>query len=265
MTTPAALGPPRVDLFGTQVHAVSMPEALAWVRSRIASRVPAYVVTLNGALLVQAARDQAVRALVNEAGLVTADGIGVLLAARILGVRLPARVAGVDLCVELAALAAREGWRVFLLGGEPGVAQACGAALQRRHPSLVVAGAGHGFFRADEEASVLAAIRAARPDVLLVALGAPRQEQWLRRYLPELQVPVGIGVGGSFDVLAGRVPRAPAWMRRVGLEWLYRALREPRRWSVVRTIPPLFLLAARERFRRSAPAVSGRRPEPGGN
>ncbi|MDR7457873.1 MAG: WecB/TagA/CpsF family glycosyltransferase, partial [Armatimonadota bacterium] len=108
----------------------------------------------------------------------------------------------------------------------------------------------HGYFAPEEEPAVVEAIRQARPDVLLVALGAPRQERWMQRWLPVLRVPVAIGVGGSLDVLAGRVPRAPAWMQRVGLEWLWRAAREPRRWAVVRTIPPLFFMALRERLRR---------------
>ncbi|MGQ0570838.1 MAG: WecB/TagA/CpsF family glycosyltransferase [Armatimonadota bacterium] len=245
-----AHGPARRELFGTQVHAVGMDEALAWVRDRIGGRAPAYVVTLNGALLVQAARDPTLRALVNGAGLVTADGIGVILAARILGVDLAERVAGIDLLVAVCQLAARSGYRIFLLGGAPGIAESTAETLRRQYPALNIVGAQHGFFRPNEEEAVCAQIRGARPDVLLVALGAPRQERWIQRWSAALDVPVSIGVGGSFDVLAGRVPRAPRWMQRAGLEWLYRAVREPRRWTVIRTIPPLFLLALRERFRR---------------
>lgn len=236
-------------MLGAQVHAASMEEALAWIRWRIAEGPPAYVVTLNGALLVAASRDPDLRDLINGAGLVTADGIGVVIAARILGVDLRERVAGVDLAVAVCAEAATSGYRVFLLGGAPGVAETAAGALRRRWPELRVVGTHHGFFGPDEEAGVLAMIRQAGPDVLLVAMGAPRQERWVRRWAASLGVPVAIGVGGSFDVLAGRVPRAPRWMQRAGLEWLYRALREPRRWSVVRTIPPLFLLALRERWR----------------
>ncbi len=247
----AAQAPLRRELFGTQVHAVGLDGALAWIRDRIASRVPGYVVTLNGALLVQAARDQSLRGLVNDAALVTADGIGVIGAARILGVDLPGRVAGIDLVVALCGQAASSTYRIFLLGGAPGVAEAAAEALRARHPALQIVGAQHGFFSPEEEGAVCARIRQSHPDVLLVALGAPRQEWWMRQWGAALGVPVSIGVGGSFDVLAGRIPRAPRWMRRVGLEWLYRMAREPRRWSVVRTIPPLFLLAIRERLRRT--------------
>jgi N-acetylglucosaminyldiphosphoundecaprenol N-acetyl-beta-D-mannosaminyltransferase len=245
-----AAAAPRFELFGTQVHAIDMAGALEWIRRRVAERRPGYVVTLNGALLVQAAHDARLRELVNAADLVTPDGIGVIVAARILGVRLPERVAGIDLAAALCGAAEREGYRLFLLGGMPGVAERAAQSLQRRHPALHVVGTHHGFFLPAEEPAVLAAIREARPDVLLVALGAPRQEQWMRRWTSALRVALAIGVGGSLDVLAGRIPRAPAWMRVAGLEWLWRAAREPRRWSVVRSIPPLFLMAVRERVRR---------------
>jgi N-acetylglucosaminyldiphosphoundecaprenol N-acetyl-beta-D-mannosaminyltransferase len=181
---------------------------------------------------------------------VTADGVGVILAARILGVPLTERVAGIDLALALAAEVARSGGRLFLFGGAPGVAEAAAAELQRRHPALRVTGTQHGYLGADDEPRVIERIREARPDVLFVALGAPRQERWIRRWRAELPVAIAIGVGGSLDVFAGRVARAPGWMQRAGLEWLYRALREPRRWSVIRTIPPLFVMAALERIRR---------------
>ncbi len=245
----AALSPPRYELLGTAVHAVTLAGALDWVSASVQARTVGYVVTLNGALLVQTARDPALRALVNEAALVTADGIGVLLAARILGVTLPGRVAGIDLAVAVCARAAQLAHRMYLLGGAPGVAARTADALRRQHPTLQIVGTHHGYLAPEDEPAVVTDIQHARPDVLLVAFGAPRQEIWMRRWNKELGVPVAIGVGGSFDVLAGRVPRAPGWMQRAGLEWLYRVWREPRRWSVVRTIPPLFLMALRARLK----------------
>lgn len=242
----------RRELFGVQAHDVGLEAALLWAHDRIAARLPGYVVTLNGSLLVQATRDPDLRELINGAALVTADGIGVILAARIMGVPISGRVAGIDLAVALCAGAADAGYRVFLLGGAPGVAEAAAGVLRRLHPALQIVGTHHGFFDHQEEEAVRAQIRQARPELLLVALGAPRQERWMHLHSASLGVPVSIGVGGSFDVLAGRVPRAPRWMQQVGLEWLYRVLREPRRWSVVRTIPPLFLMAIRERWRRRA-------------
>lgn len=253
-----AVAPPRRELLGTTVHAIGLAEALRWLRDRIAARTPGYVVTLNGALLVQTARDPALRAIVNQAGMVTADGIGVVLAARIVGAAGIQRLAGIDLASAACAQAAVSGHRIYLLGASPGVAETAANALRARHPSIQVTGTHHGFFAADEEAAVIDDIRQARPDLLLVALGAPRQEQWMHRWTAILRVPVAIGVGGSLDVLAGRVRRAPKWIRLIGMEWLFRALLEPRRWSVIRTIPPLFLLALRERVRRGV-----RRPQTG--
>jgi N-acetylglucosaminyldiphosphoundecaprenol N-acetyl-beta-D-mannosaminyltransferase len=240
----------RREMFGTQVHALTMTLALAWVCERIQARDPAYVVTLNGAMLVQTARHAEWRALANDAGLVTADGIAVVLAARILGVEITERLAGIDLVEALCEQAGRLGHRVFLLGGRPGIADAAAAALRHRHPTLTIVGTQHGYFDAPDEDGIRAAIRAARPDVLLVALGMPRQEQWMRRWSLALGVPVSVGVGGSFDVLAGHARRAPVWVQRLGLEWLFRAVAEPRRWQVIATIPPLFLMALAERLRR---------------
>jgi N-acetylglucosaminyldiphosphoundecaprenol N-acetyl-beta-D-mannosaminyltransferase len=240
-------------LFGTQVHALTIPVALAWIRHRIESRDPAYVVTLNGAMLVQAARHEEWRALANDAGLVTADGVAVLLAARILGVEISERVAGIDLVAALCEQAARLGHRVFLLGGRVGVADEAARMLRRRYPDLEVVGIRHGFFGTADEDSIAAEIRSADPDILLVALGMPRQEEWMRRWSRELRVPVSVGVGGSFDVLAGHVRRAPAWAQRLGLEWFYRALFEPRRWQVIATIPPLFWMALWRRLRGPRP------------
>jgi N-acetylglucosaminyldiphosphoundecaprenol N-acetyl-beta-D-mannosaminyltransferase len=250
MTTAAAAVPAaRREVLGTQVHALTMPVALEWIRTRIEARDPTYVVTLNGAMLVQTARDERWRVLANDAGLVTADGVAVLLAARILGVRISERVAGIDLVVALCEQAARCGHRVFLFGGRAGVAADAARVLQRRFPALNIVGASHGFYDAGDDETVREAVRAARPDLLLVALGMPRQEQWMRRWHRELQVPVSVGVGGSFDVLAGVVRRAPRWAQRLGLEWLYRALLEPRRWQVIATIPPLFWMALWRRLR----------------
>jgi N-acetylglucosaminyldiphosphoundecaprenol N-acetyl-beta-D-mannosaminyltransferase len=139
-------------------------------------------------------------------------------------------VAGVDLVAECARLAAQEGFRLFLLGGGAGVAERAAAVLQARYPNLILAGtyAPAGTSPA-EDAETIERVRAAAPDILLVAFGAPRQDYWIRRHLQRLGVPVCIGVGGSFDMLSGRIRRAPGWMQRSGLEWLYRFRREPGR------------------------------------
>jgi N-acetylglucosaminyldiphosphoundecaprenol N-acetyl-beta-D-mannosaminyltransferase len=179
-----------------------------------------------------AREDPAFRAAVNGADLVVPDGVPVLWAARLLRQPLGERVTGVDLVEQGAALAAARGYRVFLLGAAPGVADAAAAALTRRHPGLCIAGTYAppiGPFSAEENARMVAAVRAARPHLLFVAFGAPRQELWIRAHLDELEVPVCVGVGGTFNFLSGAVPRAPRWMRRAGLEWAHRLAHEPGR------------------------------------
>jgi len=227
-----------------------MDEAVASVRSLVQSGGSHHVVTLNVTMLGRAARDEGFRRIVNSAALVTADGMGTLLVGRILGVRFPERVAGVDLTDRLCAMCATEGFRVFFFGAAPGVAEAAAERLRQRHHGLRVAGSRHGYVPAEEEPQVVAQIRSSAPDLLLVALGSPKQEEWLARHLAASGARVGIGVGGSFDVYGGRLNLAPQWIRAIGLEWLYRILREPRRWRAAAAIPGVIALAVKERMSR---------------
>jgi N-acetylglucosaminyldiphosphoundecaprenol N-acetyl-beta-D-mannosaminyltransferase len=205
------------------------------------------IVTLNGAMLVRAAHDEAIRRILNDSALTVADGVGVSLTAYLMGTRAPARLPGVDLAGELCAMAAAHGYRVFLLGAQPGVAEAAAVALRRRYPTLNVAGTLHGYVH--DEQVVFEQIRRVSPHILLVALGFPRQELWIAAHRARLGVPISMGVGGTFDVLAGRVHRAPVWVQRVGLEWVYRLVQDPRRWRIVASLPQLVWLALRERVR----------------
>lgn len=236
-------------VLGVRVDPLTMAEAVERVRARLQDGPPGYVVTLNAAMLGRAARDEEFRRAVEEAALVTADGMGTLLAARILGERLPERVAGVDLADRLCAVCAAQGFRLFLFGAAPGVADDAARALAARHPGLAIAGTQHGY-DARDDAALADRIRQSRAHLLLVALGAPRQELWLRRWLARTGARAGIGVGGTLDVFAGRARLAPPWMRRMGVEWLYRMLREPRRWRTVAALPGVLARAAAERLRR---------------
>ncbi len=196
----------------------------------------AHMVTADTPALARAIDHADFRDVVNAAHMVKADGIGVVWAARVLGLPVRDRIPGIDLMEELCRLSAEKGYRVFFLGGEPGVAAQAARRLAARFPGLAVAGTHHGYFGASDEPAVLDLIRAARPDILFVALGSPLQDYWIRQHLNELEVPVCVGVGGSLDVFAGRLRRAPIWMRRLGLEWLYRAIQEPwrmRRWTSI--------------------------------
>ncbi len=242
--------PPAIDVLGVPVHPLSLTEAVERLGEAVRERTPATVISLNGALLRRALSDPEVAAAVRAATLVIPDGVGVLVAAWILGIPPIRRLAGVDLTDALCTAAAARGWRIFLLGAAPGVADAAADRLATRYPALQIIGTAHGFYAPEDEPALLERIRGSGAEVLLVAFGAPRQELWLRAHGAALGVPVLMGVGGTLDVLAGRTRRAPRWVQRVGLEWFYRMAREPWRWGVVRTIPPLFLIALRERIRR---------------
>lgn len=197
----------------------------------MAARLPRQLCTANPEFLIAAQSDAAFRAVLNGADLVIPDGIGVVWAARWLGYALPERVAGADLVVKIVERGAKHGWRIFFLGAAEGVAQRAAEILQLRYPGFVVAGAYAGSPRPEDEAEIIARVTAARPDILFVAYGHPKQDKWIARNRERLGVPLSLGVGGAFDFIAGVVPRAPLWVQRVHLEWLYRLWRQPWRAS----------------------------------
>lgn len=252
----------QVPILGVAVDDVTADEALALADAMIRAGGPHQICTLNPEFVMEARRNPAFAAVLAAADLRTPDGFGLLLAARYLGTPLRGRVTGVALTGRLAALAAERGYRLFLLGAAPGVAEQAGAVLQARYPGLSIAGAFAGSPQPRHAPFLRQLIAAARPDILLVAYGHPRQDLWIARNQPMLQVPLAIGVGGVFDYLAGRVPLAPAWMRRGGIEWLYRLLRQPRRlpriidavprfmWAIATTSAEPELLPQRRRARR---------------
>ncbi len=222
-------------------------EALWLVRRAITTRTPHVVTTPNPEFVMLARRDPAFRAVLARAALNIPDGVGLLLAARLRGERLRQHVQGTDLVLELAAESPRAGYRWFLLGGHGDVAARAAAALRRANPGLMIVGAAPGSPLPGGDRATRALIEAAGPvDVLLVAYGAPKQEQWLDRNLAALGVPVGIGVGGVFNYLAGDAPRAPAWLRRLSLEWLHRLVTQPWRWRRQLALPVFVALAVRE-------------------
>ncbi|HLX26233.1 MAG TPA: WecB/TagA/CpsF family glycosyltransferase [Candidatus Cybelea sp.] len=209
----------------------------------------AQVVTLGTEMVVYAQHDAHFREIINDAALSLCDTVGLLAVARRRGANLRERVAGVELIERIAAAAAARGLPIYLLGGAEGVAAEAAAALRARHPGLRVAGARNGYFRDDESAEVSAAVAASGARILFAGMGFPRQEYWLSAHLRATGCGVGIGVGGSFDVLAGRVERAPRLVRRLGLEWLYRLVKEPRRWRRQLALPQFVWLVALDELR----------------
>jgi N-acetylglucosaminyldiphosphoundecaprenol N-acetyl-beta-D-mannosaminyltransferase len=248
------LSPPRsLAILGVRVDDVTEEEAVA-LCERFVAEGRRSVVTPNPEIVLAARQDRGLRAALARADLAIPDGGGLLLAARWWGQPFRAQVRGSDLTNLLLERAVVRGWRVFFLGGSPGVAEDAAASSAARWPGLQVAGtfAGDGEETGDRETR--AAIgRAGRVDLLLVAYGASRQERWLARNLPHLDVGVALGVGGVLDFLSGRVPRAPRWLRDAHLEWLFRLIVQPWRWKrqllAARFFPIVGWIAVQRRVR----------------
>jgi N-acetylglucosaminyldiphosphoundecaprenol N-acetyl-beta-D-mannosaminyltransferase len=236
---------PRISILGIGVDAVSIAEAVDTLARFAASGRFHHAVTVNPEFIMAARADAAFAAVLNGADLAVPDGVGLLWAARRQGTPLPERVAGVDVVERLAEEAARRGLRLFLLGAQPGVAAEAGAVLSRRYPGLNIVGAFAGSPALAEESAIVERVQAAQPHVLFVAYGAPQQDVWIARNRRRLPVGLALGVGGAFDFISGRAQRAPQWMRRWGLEWLHRLLRQPWRWRRMLALPRFVLAVLR--------------------
>ncbi len=243
---PGANGRESITILGVPVHNLTYDQALACIVAMVESRRPHQIVTVNPEFLVIARSDAGFHRVLRSADLALADGVGLHLAAALQGRRFVSRVPGSLLVDRLAPLAAEKGWRLFFLGAGPGVAARAAHAYQARCPGLQIEVNG-----ADPTpqgaAQALAHIRAARPDILLVAYGAPVQDLWIARHRAEVAVPVMMGIGGTLDFVAGTAPRPPAIYHRLGLEWLYRLWTQPWRWRRQLRLPIFVFLAVAER------------------
>ena len=219
----------RIEMMGCLIDNLSMEETLQRIEAFIRSGLPHQHAAVNADKLRKASKDPELRRIINECALINVDGVPVVWASRLLGKPLKERVAGIDLFEFLVERAAERGWRVFFLGAQEEIVQAVKALYEKRFPRLQVAGYRNGYWRPEEEASVVRLIADSRPDLLFVAISSPKKEQFLGRYQAEMRVPFAMGVGGSFDIAVGKVKRAPMWMRQCGLEWFFRFLQEPRR------------------------------------
>lgn len=232
--SPMLATPESVNICHARVHVTTLREAVDRIANYAAkAQGPAYVVTPNAQHLVLLERDQHFREVYSHADLVVPDGFSLLLAARLIGKRLKERVAGVDLFQALCGRAAEMGLRVYLLGGQPGSAQRAAGNLKAAYPHLIVAGTycpAWGFEKDPEQLDAVARmIRDAQPHILFVGLGAPKQENWIYEHGTKLGVPISMGIGGAFEMVAGMTHRAPLWMQHLGLEWLFRLAIEPGR------------------------------------
>ncbi|HOB22619.1 MAG: WecB/TagA/CpsF family glycosyltransferase [Firmicutes bacterium] len=238
----------RVEILGVGIDPVDEEQALERCRTFIQGGGSHLVFTPNAEMIVRAQENAALRIALEKADLVVPDGSGVVWASRVLGRPLVSRVAGIDLFTALCRAAAGEGWRVYLLGGEPGVAQQAAENLAARYEGLVIAGTGHGYFTKEEEGSVLEEIKRAQPDILAVGLGSPKQELWLLEHQESLKVPLAMGIGGSFDVISGLKKRAPKLLGDMGLEWAWRLATEPSRLPRMMALPRFALKVLKARL-----------------
>ncbi len=245
--------PTRINLLDLPVDRMTQAATLAWIAAAVDHRRTALrqgadapsarqIVTLNPEIVMASRRDPQLQAAIRGADLVVADGVGIVLAARLQRSPLPMRITGVDLLGAVTSGACRRDLRIFLLGAAPGVAALAAQRISASNRGGPFIDSLSGSPAAADAESVLATIRAAEPDILFVSFGSPTQELWIAQHLLQLPAAVAIGVGGALDVAAGVTPRAPRWMRRAGLEWLFRLTRQPWRWRRMMALPRFALL-----------------------
>ncbi|MBR5783237.1 MAG: WecB/TagA/CpsF family glycosyltransferase [Clostridia bacterium] len=228
-----------VDVVGVPIQNVTMEEAVSDCSAFLDSKDRRIVVTPNAEILQLCVEDAAVKDIICQADYIVPDGIGVVHGAKILGTPVKQKVAGCDLAWNLLGEAEKKGKRVFLLGAKPGVADTAAQKMKEQYPDLIIAGVQDGYFKQD--APVIETINAAQTDLLFVCLGVPKQEQWMVAHRQELNVSLMMGLGGSLDVFAGTVKRAPKIFIKLGLEWLYRLIKEPWRFKRMMKLPVFFV------------------------
>jgi N-acetylglucosaminyldiphosphoundecaprenol N-acetyl-beta-D-mannosaminyltransferase len=219
----------RVEFLGLPLDLTDDSQALHVCETIVRERVPRQVVAINANKVALFKQHRALQAVVRSSALNYIDGASLTLAGYLFGERFPKKVPGVWLAEQLIALASRKGLRPYFLGAQDWVLERAIASYRNRFPGLAVAGYRHGYFRPEDETGIVTTIRDARPEMLFVGFGSPQKELWIDRHLEALDVPLCVGVGGSFDVAAGLYTRSPRWMADLGLEWVHRVRQEPRR------------------------------------
>ncbi len=237
----------KIDVMGLKFDSVTMDEALSRAEALLRGEKAAYVVTPNAEIAYEALHDVQLREMLNGADLMLPDGAGVVLASKLLRTPVKQKVAGVDFAAGLLGILERNGESLYLLGGKPGIGELAAQKMLEAHPQLRIAGIADGYFR--DEAPVIEKINASGADALFVCLGAPKQERFMVQHQQELHVHLMAGLGGSLDAFAGTVQRAPAWMIRLNLEWLYRLIREPKRFRRMLRLPKYLWAVMLKRIR----------------
>jgi N-acetylglucosaminyldiphosphoundecaprenol N-acetyl-beta-D-mannosaminyltransferase len=239
-----------MNMLGVRIDEVNYQEALEVAENLVEKNGRHYIVTPNPEIISLAQKDLDFKEILNNADLSIADGIGLIWASWISGKRLRARVTGTDFLEGFAALAAEHGFNLFLLGSSDGVAAKAAQAFKARYPNLRIAGSYGGNSNPEFDKKTRSAIKDKKIDILAVAYGAPKQEKWIARNLPYLNVKLAIGVGGALDYISGEKTRAPGWAQRLGFEWAFRLLKEPARFKRQLALPYFSYLVFKERFNK---------------
>ncbi|MGI6361663.1 MAG: WecB/TagA/CpsF family glycosyltransferase [Bacillota bacterium] len=243
-----------VKILGVRVDNVDMVQSLCLIQEYIdcfsKNKKKNHIITLNAEIIYRAKDDVKLKEIINKAELVTPDGSGVVWASQQLGEPLSERVTGIDLLAHLCRQAQPAGWKLYFFGSKPGVAQAAKAKIEEGFPNINIVGVHDGYFTPEEEPSIIADINDKKPDILFVALGAPKQEFWINENRDKLDVAVMMGVGGSFDVISGNVKRAPVFFQKLRLEWLWRLLSNPSRAGRMKVLPKFVKLVKKSKKER---------------
>ncbi|MFY9413266.1 MAG: WecB/TagA/CpsF family glycosyltransferase [Tepidanaerobacteraceae bacterium] len=234
-------GRERIDILGVLLDRIDYHEACTRVENYLKSHDRKVIVTPNAEIIMAARNNRDMMEVLNDADICLPDGIGVVIASRIFGKPLQERTTGFDFMIKILKLAEIQGLSVFLLGGKVGVPEQAAAKIRELFPGLEIAGTHHGYFEDEEKDEIIDIINDKEPDILLVAMGFPKQEKFMIENKDKLKFRVAMGVGGSFDVLSGNVSRAPVFMQKAGLEWLFRLITQPWRFKRMMVLP-LFLI-----------------------
>ncbi|WP_196594159.1 WecB/TagA/CpsF family glycosyltransferase [Pectinatus sottacetonis] len=229
------------DILGVNVAAITMKEAVELAVQFIEKKNNAMIATANAEMIMRATYDAELKMILNKADLVVPDGAGTVWAANYLDCPMTERVAGFDLVQNLFKIAPQKKWRIFFLGSAPGVADKAKLKAEKDYPGIQIVGTQNGFFNDEDNDTIVKEIKKTAPNILLAALGVPKQEKWLYKYIGQLNCPLSIGVGGTFDVMAGVMKRAPLWMQRAKLEWMFRGMMQPRRAGRLLALPKFVL------------------------
>jgi len=237
----------QLNILGVNVDPVDISQALKIIDGFIKERSPRLVVTLGTEMTMMAQKDEELKDVINKAHLVVPDTAGIIWSAKLLYSRVLDKVAGIDLFQKLAEKGVEKNYSFYFLGSKEDTAEIAAKKLNECYPGLKILGTHHGYFR-DKEDEVIKEIKKVKPDILILALGVPFQEKWGYKNLENLGVPVTIGVGGSFDVISGKLKRAPQWMIKLSLEWLYRLWKEPSRFIRMLALPHFVIMVFKKKF-----------------